>query len=657
MRSIYTFVTLLGVAFSLDDILIKDDTPSSSVKAITTKSPSSDTNDDVLRVTLDRQTTTATPVITRSPSRTTSIPANLTQEGSGENSLFKLMLTMPTDDNYYNVRMNLGNENDQLVELRVDIAQPEMWVMNADEFLDCSYLSEWWSSEEPNLSTNTASEPGSLTTLKEYTATNCGKNGLYTPSPLSDQPTPTGSSNIQNGDAFVLPYMNLIDASGVWNTDNVSFNLTTGDSVKLTDVTFVNVNDTNMYSGGLGLAGSTRGTGFLNTLVDMGIINSPGYSLWFDQNRTWQGSLGQLIPGAVSTKYFTGKLISYNMLKQSGTRFPSQDAAANEDLVSLNLPIVLVSDVQVENDDTGKKLSIQSTPGGFPVLLDTRLYYSYLPLDVIVNLAVQTNAYYSNDVDRWIVECDVIRNSSASMNFLFGDLTVKVPLSEFITDAEDDGRLLYFDGGQAACFLALSPTSNTGYNSLGLPFLRHIYLAVDNEGQTLAMANTNPFLNIDRNAMVQNVTEGNDSVFSQAEKDSANTSSSRKSDNSNESIGMIKSGSIPFASPMSNQKTDVVLSFTSVDTSSGHPANLDIPARLSGAVVINGSIYVTRTGGQIITTLIPGRATAASEEASTSKSNVGRIETPFVIVAGERLLHDIYLVIGMGLAVIWMISL
>ncbi|RLV91206.1 Aspartic proteinase yapsin-7 [Spathaspora sp. JA1] len=654
MRAIFSFINIIGIALAADDILAGTvTTPPSSVKASTTKYPSSQTGDDVLRITLQRQTNTNAAVTTRTP-KPTSVAANMTQEGSGENSLFKLMLTVPPDDSYYNARMNFGNGNEDLVELRVDLIQPDIWVMNGEQFLDCTYLNEWWSSEEPILATDTTeSIPPAITTMKEYTATNCGKAGLYSPSPLSEQPNPTNPANIQNGDPVVLPYMNLIDASGVWNTDNISFNLTTGASVQLTDVSFVNVNDTNMFAGGLGLSGNPQGSGFLYTLKDMGIIESPGYSLWFSSNATLEESLGQLIPGAVSTKYFTGKFVSYKMLKQIGSRFTGENQGANDALINLSLPIVLVDDVKVENPNTGKSISIKSNSAGFPVLLDSRLYYSAVPLDVIVNLAIQTNAYYNDDVDRWLVACDVITNSSATLNFLFGGLTVKIPLSEFITEAHYKGQKLTFAGGEAACFLAVSPTSSNGYNSLGLPFIRHIYLAIDNEGQTIAMANTNPFLNIDRDEMMQNVTEGNNKKFSIGQSSSiqGNKEDEQSSASVGESIGYIKSGSIPFATPMRNQSTDVILTFSSINTALTAPPNLEIPARLSGAVLINGSIYVTRTGGPVITTFIPGRASAATEMVSSKKNIAGRIDSPFAFITGY--LHDIYLLSGMGLAIIW----
>ncbi|KAK6201195.1 aspartic peptidase domain-containing protein [Scheffersomyces amazonensis] len=529
-----------------------------------------------------------------------------------------------------------------LVDLRLDLIQPELWVMNGDSFFGCDFLDAWWSSDEAKYHT-TSVYPAQVTTQPEYEASVCGQGGLYFstdayPSGTSSLPTPTATvPGVINGDPYVLPYMNVIDASGVFETNNIYFNTTTNKQVVLSNFTFLNVNNTNMYFGGLGLAGPPSGSGFLDSLTSLGIIKSPSYSLWFNNYSDISNALGELIPGIIDKKYYSGNLYSYDIPPHSGIRFPNDnnlDEYSNNALKDLVLPILQLDDLRVQNQINGQSISLQSSSDeSFALLLDSRSSYNYIPLDMIVNLAIQTNAYYSNEAERWLVECDVITDSKATLNFVFGALEIQIPLQDFVVDAIYIGKNLKFSNGEKACYLTFLPASLKGYNSLGLPFITNIYLAVDNAGKSIALANSNRNLKVNKQAIIPTGEVDPFSFVTSSSSAAATSTASGSLASSNQStsyilidssIGYIQSGKIPFATP-NTVSQDAVLSYSTIDgaEASGAGANLDIPARFSGAVIKSGEIIITGVTAfpMSTSTVLPGVASAASERATTTRKS------------------------------------
>ncbi|CAI5760263.1 unnamed protein product [Candida verbasci] len=565
--------------------------PSSTRETTTNDNiPTTTTNDGIIRWTFAR--TSQTTPSTRSTSRvsfTSTLPASKTTINQIDSSIFRLQFTIPEGDNYYNAPLALGPENDQNLELRLDLIQPHIWVMNHDDFINCNYLKSWLSSVESTLS-ETTSLPAAITTASQYTG-NCDKYGLYV-SATSNMPQPS-DSNIENGDPYIIPYINQIMASGKWVTDDVLFNFTNGYTGKLSNFSFIDVNETNMFAGGLGLAGNPYGRGFLYNLVNQNIIKSPGYSLWFNNFTDSENAICELIPGVVNSKFYIGNLYSFDILPQRGYKFPASQQQANQELIELTLPIISLDDMKIENILTGQIVSIKSRTGGLPVLLNSRSIYSYLPLDVIVNLAIQTNAYYASEIGKWLVECDTLQNIDASVNFQMGNFSIKVPINEFIIDALYQDKILNFENGHKACYLTFIPTSGDGLNVLGLPFLRNIYLVVDNEGRKIAIAQSNKHINPEKEEEQESMTQFNQSSFSQVQY------SSSTNNTADYSIDYIMAGNIPFATSNKYYNTDnLTLSYSSMSDNSGNSMILDIPARLTGAIIRSGSIYVSGFSGQ-----------------------------------------------------------
>lgn len=277
------------------------------------------------------------------------------------------------------------------------------------------------------------------------------------------------------------------------------------------------------------------------------------------------------------------------------------------------------------NLNSGQKLTMKSNDDQIPVLLDSRASNFYLPLEVIINLAIQTRAYYSSELTRWLVTCHPLLDVKAAIEIQIGGLTVSVPISKFIDRAVYNGSSLNFENGAEACVLKVVPSSVTGYNMLGLPFLKQIYLAVDNEGKKIALANLNKYLKMTKQDIfndvanpdqhVYNNTAGELADITNSNSSSSDTTSSIESGNSGisgNSIDYIKSGKIPFATVYS-ESTEGTFIYSSLSQTSGATVILDIPARFSGASIKSGLIYLN---GDSLTSV----TTSAINSASTSKA-------------------------------------
>ncbi|EDK46917.1 hypothetical protein LELG_05098 [Lodderomyces elongisporus NRRL YB-4239] len=641
---------------------------SSTSSSSSSSSPSSTTTSDTRNTNISRVTLAPVAVTSVSTTTTTSSTSQSSRNGSStetslfspqtdedlqDSNLFKLVFTMGTDDSYYNARFQFGqineqnqdndenDENDdkdndkgntsdtaslQKMGLRLDLLQPEIWLMNKNDFVPCSSLYSFISSEEAQYQTG-ASLPASLTTQSEFTM-NCAKRGTYSSTSLDAMPLARGGdASVYNGKPYMIPYLNQIRASGEYITDEMSFNITNGMQYLMGNMTVLLANETNMYVGGLGLALHPHGLGFLPQLVQQGIIKSPGYSLWFNNYSAVENTFAQLIPGVVDTKYYIGDLYQFDMLPHLGQRY-AENPQVDADLAALTLPVINLDDIRVERLDLDESLSIKSDDEALPVVLDSRIIYSYLPLDVIVNLAVQANAYYSPEAGRWLVECDQLTNGNATIVFQMGaNLSIHIPIREFMADAIYQDKLLKFESGASACYLTVLSSQDSGFNALGLPFLRHIYLVVDNEGKTIAMAETNKFLDVELDDLMHDdenyeafnsslvldpiITPSDTSSTSMVSSSrlsssslSSSSSSSSRSSSSSSSIAYIISGTIPFATPSTYMHPNGTFTYSEVRTNASYETViLDIPARLSGAVISEGSIYVTGyTAGSISVT-------------------------------------------------------
>lgn len=598
------------------------------------KSTSSRSSNARVKLTLDLITlddgaaTTTSTAMTKTP-----VSKSRETEDSYDRELVKVLFTIAEDGIYYDANMNVGDEE---LGLRLDLIQPDVWVMNNNDFYECSYIDEWIASEVSEFG---SSLPVLVTDAPEYVATACAQQGVYTMASdnLASMASPT-KPNIYNSQPYSIPYMNSINVNGVFATNNFSFIIGGNKEISIRDFTFVNADDSNVFVGGLGLAGNPTGSGFLDSLVANDIIGSVGYSLWFNNYSDPKNAMAELIPGVVDSKYFSGDFFEFDIPDHEDSQSSAEDMMGID---NLKLPILPLFDVEVENQNNHRTLSLKSDAQNFPVLLDSRSVFNYLPLYMIVNLAIQTNASYSSEVNRWVVQCDQISNLNATINFKFGELSVKVPLNDFLITASYNNRNLTFVTGKKACYLSFLPSSASGYAALGLPFLRAIYLAVDYEGGKIAVAKSNHNLDvIEKDYSNTKKTEQYSTSLADLE---SKTSGYLSNHTVHKSIAYIQSGKIPFATRYNSTEnftlTYVPLNFTKF----GDPS---IPAVLSGIIIKSGNVFVTESDGF-----------SSTENQSTSKKNSGNRVEPPVIFDKQLSKKLISLSVGISTCIICIIFL
>lgn len=417
--------------------------------------------------------------------------------------------------------------------LRVDIAQPYIWVVSASH-----------GNEACDSAVNS-------TTL-------CAPHGLY---------NSTASNTSVNLNSYQeLTFLNGIEINGSIMEDTAFFydsdNFT---GYEFPKVDFMAAEDLNVRVGALGLAGKSEGENdqfpnitFLSNMVAKGLINSSSYSFFPEDNENLKLTFGGLNPNE-----FINDLVVFQKIP-----FQATDAA-----LSYDFPIVPITGISVVNSaGTSVGLSYDQ----YPVLLDSRITYSLLPYQVIISLAIQLNAYYSYDDNVWLAKCST-GTLGATLAFLFGNLTVQVPVSSFMTNLYDeDDNQVNFDDGDPACILTVLPNSNFGYSILGTNFLKSVFLAVDNDNHQIALAQA-------YNEFYKNQTSHQTKQFANMTKTSTSSIPFTSS--------LIQSGTIPFASGhnLTSVYQDFTLSFNTALASSVIPP--DITAR-----VTHGTIYTGRVG-------------------------------------------------------------
>ncbi|SGZ46826.1 CIC11C00000002983 [Sungouiella intermedia] len=524
------------------------------------------------------------------------------------NTFITIPLAVPSDDAYYNAQVTDGTGNQMGV--RVDLLQPDVWLMNGLDIIDCSvlvtYLKEH-SGASTALSISYSNE--------EWAASVCHMAGAYTPETVittteaSTTSTYTLTINVNTAALTSVGYPNGIFAEGVMYYANLSLGTTLNNKVDLTDFRFILADDSNMYAGGLGLSRHPDNLGLLGTLKQQGRILGSGYSLFLSGYENLNSTGGELLLGAVNKKYFTGSLYLFPYIPYEGWNTQLGAFAP--------LPIMALESLFLENIDTGEQVTLSSGVP-LPLVLDTRLSYSFLPLDYIIDLAIQTNAYYNSEYRRWIVRCLDITSSNATIHFQFGPLDVSIPLSALIYDAYYGESFLYFTNGERACFLNVMPDTLLGYSSLGLPFLSHVYLAMDNEAGNVAMAAGNP--NVTVNTLNFDFSQSASTFASYSASQAANATNAT----AGTTIAYIQSGFIPFATSVNyTSDNSYTMTFFSANSSNAQT----IPTRFTMATIQSGEVYLT--GGDASTVSGP-MASASAANAHTLKSEGLSVKSYFV---------------------------
>ncbi|CAN3374840.1 hypothetical protein DIURU_002184 [Diutina rugosa] len=533
------------------------------------------------------------------------------------------------DDDYYNVGVDVGGRP---FEVRLDINQPELWVMDERSFPHCSDVQNWWSSVD---SQYPSSIPETVTTEALYTAGACLDQPGYQPPASMASPLVAQT----NGAAVNVPYIASTNASGVWATDKVGINFTNGSVARWSNFTFIDVKESSLLYGGFGLATNPRGSGLLTSLQQSRFIKSPGYSLWFGNTTRYNVNVttqkyGYIIPGVVDPSRYVGTLYSFPVVGHKGFRYPQEQNYDNSVVGNLNLPIVVLDNLELLNPKDGSVSFISNTNvAPFPVALSSRSIFSFLPNSILIDLAIQTNAYYSADVSRWLVGCEAIRNAQARIRFKFNDLEITMPLENLIENAIFGGKQLKFQDDQSACTLLVLSSDRNGAASLGLPFLEHVYMVMDNEAGHVALAQRQEATEDDNPARVADdaAARGN-STDNATAPDNANaraaTPSSSLSKSSTTrtaaSAAYIENGFIPYAESVT---TDTSYVFTYSQVNSLVIDASQVPARFSGALVSDGAYIITgyyATGSGVSTVNTnPAESSSSRGEGSGNSGTVG----------------------------------
>ncbi|EGV60208.1 peptidase A1-like protein [Yamadazyma tenuis] len=547
---------------------------------------------------------------TTSSTRTTTSSAvsegSVVSEEDNDSSLLRFLFTETSS--YYNIPVTI---NHQSLDLRLDVLQNDAWVLNGNEMMDCGEIDSWWSSYSTAFEDSSASTsiPASLTTAAEYTALYCGDAGLFTTSTNATVAEPD-YGGYQPAEEVAVAYIDSINATGEVLTGNFSVASSNQQLVELKDFQFIDADTSNVYVGGFGLAhNNNTDTGIMAGLVDSGVISHSSYSLYFNNFANSNVSFAMVFPGAVNSKYYTGDLYQFNVLDIEGTRFDDDSALAaygNRRVQSMVLPSFELTDILIESSG-GESQSLQSKSTVLAAVFDSRTIYNSIPLSVIVNLAIQTNAFYNDEVARWIVQCDTIRETHATLNFQMHELLIQVPIDDILINAVIYEKQLTFSNGADACFLSVLPMTGS-YATLGLSAMKSVFMAVDHEGGTIGLARANKGVQV----KYSDYFPDDDNTLSPYEPDNGFNFSKE----SVESISEISPGTIPFATTASRENS-MTLSY---EAGGSQAESLTIPARLSGVLISSGEVVVTQNAQE--STSDSSSATAASED-SHSKNGSG----------------------------------
>lgn len=385
------------------------------------------------------------------------------------NSVFPVITLGKDTTSLYYANLSFGDPTDAQ-QLRVDIAQPYTWLISkVNDSKSAVYLND----------------------------------GFVYDFSFMDSIDVNASATMDTMNFTQIQYTNGSDVSETHSVD-LSSNLVVGPNyLSMSNISFFETVQASFYTkGSLGLGGRiTDGTStidstkfddtffFLDRLTDLGIIQTPSYSLWFGADTVPYNRLklasgtmtdaGQLLLGAVDPSLFVGTLRAFKMI-------PFIDPVT--EMQSDSYPILPLGTIYI-NSATGKSLNMTSEEFSEPVLLDTRYSTSYLPIDAIVQIAVQIGATFVESLDKWLVACSVA-NLGVELDFTFDDIAITVPLADFLVTTYDpaSNTSLRFSNGDAACFLSMVSRSKTGYNILGGPFLKNVYMAVDIKDSMMAIA-------------------------------------------------------------------------------------------------------------------------------------------------------------------------
>ena len=463
---------------------------------------------------------------------TTSYSNNSDEFSDRATSALPILKFFQGNNYFFDYIIEVGEPQEQMA-LRLDLLQGDVWLPATNEFVECS------SARSSSLTTTIPVDTNLIPTITSSETTSSNVTYLYISlSTSSDYSTVTvdmvdtvyvqacassGVYNLLNSltgsfidittnlltDLANATYYSFVSISGIflsgnWATDNFILSYLFDNqavAIEMFDVPFVYANFSNVGVGSLAL-GSTPDNhvfnyNFISNFVLNNLIKTNSYSLALDAKNS---SAPQLILGGIN-KDFVQDNLSSNENNQSMALFdfvPVFDETGtiikSNNGISNSMPVIPIFGWGVTSTTNGDSLIFSSSYNDRyevsqypkPAVLDSRHSYNYIPYSTLIEMAIELNAVYSSDLDRWIVDCSVDR--SGTMDLHLGNYTIHMPISNFLYPATSNQTNLVFNNGNPACFLAFLPDYRIGYSLMGVPFLKNIYLAVDNENQQIAVS-------------------------------------------------------------------------------------------------------------------------------------------------------------------------
>ncbi|SCV01748.1 LAME_0G18228g1_1 [Lachancea meyersii CBS 8951] len=510
-----------------------------------------------------------------------------------QGSLPSLRVNKDASGLYY-INASVGTPG-QMQMLRVDVVQPYTWLL-AKQFGSVLFEEEgvaegstFYNSDDSSTALNISNGQISEFAFMDRISFNSSAYSDTLELVSVDQIGTSSSSEASNGTVNWRT-----NSSSLWFQDYAFFGAT--------EATY------GLLQGALGLGGKINYPGnvvdssqynrsyyFLDQMASNGLINSSSYSLWMGGDTVnpisfFEGleNCGKLILGGVDRSLYTGDFVKFDTLPfvNSSSGFSSR-----------GYPIIPLNKVSVRNS-AGHVLNLTSDYFLEPVLLDSRYRYSFLPLSLIIQIAVQANAYYVESLDRWLLACDVA-SMDASILFQFGNLIINVPLRDLMGPTYDPATndSLHFSNSQPACELRLLPETNIGLSILGGSFIKNVYLAAELESHQIALAQASTLPRI--------TTETTSSTSSTSTSLSSHTSFSdasfytsgqshieHRAVSTAEDASAIKSGVIPFATSnnYSSYETLVLYASTAEPAASCSLVNQFTATISSDGVIFTGKV-------------------------------------------------------------------
>lgn len=273
----------------------------------------------------------------------------------------------------------------------------------------------------------------------------------------------------KTGSSFEIWYSDGSFSEGYWALDTVKIS-----DISVPEMQFAVATISNASFGvlGVGLPRLESVSGYENApeqyyenfpqmLKKREIISEVAYSLYFADDGSGGG---YALFGAVDKNKFDGFLYTFPMVNI----YPQLEKPATFH--------VTLQGIGMESQSNCLQETFMETK--VPALLDSGTTLIVVPYDIAFTMASALNATYSSDEGIFILDCPA-EDDDKIFYFNFGELKIKIPLSNFILAAED---------GKDYCGFGVLPSDDTWI--LGDSFLKSAYVVYDLDNYSISLGQT-----------------------------------------------------------------------------------------------------------------------------------------------------------------------